>query len=208
MNTQHRLLRVVVLVTLGLLGSRAIVDAQVPPDTLVLTETDDGTTADAVVGQAITVNLRGNVTTGYAWVLASINGDSVLTNGPMTYIVDGGGGVGVGGTFCFPFLASDLGDTTLALDYRRLGDITPLQSFTVTIHVTAAPPRLSIRRIEASVAISWPMLGSTNFFLEGTTSLNAPQWAALNVLPLPEGTNYTVNLGTGGHGLYFRLHHP
>jgi len=139
-------------------------------------------------------------------VLVSISGSSALTNGPMTYIADGGGGAGGGGTFCFPFLASNLGDASLALEYRRAGDTTLTQNYAVTIHVTPAPPRLSIRLVEANVVISWPVAGSTSFFLEGTTRLETPQWTALNVLPLPEGANYTVTLGTGGNARYFRLH--
>jgi predicted secreted protein len=205
MKTPLQPLRLVILVAVGLLVSLTSGNAQ-SSDTLVLTEADDGTTANAVVGQAITVNLHGNPTTGFAWVLASSNGDSVLTNGPATYFVDPGGGVGVGGTFSFPFLASKPGDTALSFDYSQWWEEgTPIQSFAVTIHVV--PPRLSIQQGGTNVVISWPIAGSTNFFLEGAPSLEASQWAALNVLPLPEGTNYTVTLGTGGNALYFRLHH-
>jgi predicted secreted protein len=194
----------VVLIAVGLLVSLTTGNAQ-SSDTLVLAEADDGTTANAFVGQAITVNLHGNPTTGFAWVLASSTGDSVLTNGPATYIADPGGGAGIGGTFSFPFLASKPGDTALSFDYRRSGEGTPIQSFAVTIHVS--PPRLSIQQLGSNVVISWPIAGSTNFFLEGAPSLEPPQWAALNVLPLLDGTNYTVSLGTGGNALYFRLHH-
>jgi inhibitor of cysteine peptidase len=188
--------------------SRSTCEAQVgPPGTLVLTEADNGTTANAVVGQAIAVDLRGNLSTGYSWVLANTNGISVLTNGPMNYTVDPGGGVGVGGTFTFSFLAVTPGDTALPFEYRPPGGGPPAQTFTVTIHVTTAPPRLSIQLAKTNVFISWPIAGSTNFFLEGAASLSPWQWAALNVLPLPEGTNYTVTLGTSTNPLYFRLRH-
>jgi predicted secreted protein len=207
MKTLHQCLRVVLLVVVGMLISQSTCDAQVLPlDTLVLTETDDGTTANAVVAQAITVNLRGNLSTGFAWLLGSVTGDSVLANGPTSYVVDPGGGVGVGGTFTFPFLASKEGDTVLSFEYRRSGGGTPIQSFAVTIHVTAAPPRLSIKLAEANVVISWPIVNSTNFFLEGASSFEPSQWEALNVLPLSDGTNLTVTLGTGGKSVYFRLH--
>ncbi len=178
-----------------------------PPATLVLTEADNGTTVGAIMGQSIQVDLRGNPTTGYAWVLAGTNGDSVLPNGPVDYTQDPGGGVGRGGTFAFPFLAARAGDTTLSFEYRPPGGGVPPQSFTVTIQVVAAGlPRLSIRLVQTEVVISWPMAGSTNFFLESSPGLDPPQWAVLNVLPLPQGTNYTVTLGAGGTALYFRLH--
>lgn len=175
--------------------------------TLILTNSDNGTTAKVSVGQRISVNLAGNVTTGYAWTLTSISSDSVATNGPMTYTVNQGGGTGVGGTFSFPFLAVKPGDATFGFEYRRAGDNFPAQTFTVTIHVTAVPPLLSISLIQASIVISWPIAGSTNFFLEGTPRFAPPQWSALNALPIAEGTNYTVKLGANGNGLYFRLRH-
>jgi predicted secreted protein len=204
MNACHPCSFVAILFAGGVLALGAVGEAQVGP-TLVLTEADNGTVVSAVVGQGIVVDLRGNLTTGYAWELASASGDSVVTNGAMSYTVDPGGGVGVGGTFSFPFLAAKEGDTALGFDYRRSGDTTPAKSFAVTIHVTSAQPRLSIRLSNKEVVISWPIAGSTNFFLEGATSLEPAQWAALNVLPLPEGTNCTVTLGNGGAGLYFRL---
>jgi predicted secreted protein len=208
MNALHPHSFGVVLLSIALLLSRTTCEAQVVlPGTLVLTEADNGTTANAVIGQAIAVHLRGNLSTGYAWALANSNGISVLTNGPTTYTVDPGGGVGVGGTFSFPFLAVTPGDTALTFEYRPPGGGPPAQTFTVTIHVMTAPPRLSIELAKTNVVISWPIAGSTNFFLEGATSLSPWQWAALNVLPLPQGTNYTVTLGTSDSPLYFRLHH-
>ncbi len=209
MNTPSPHALPAVRIALGLLVSLTAGEAQVtPPATLVLTEADNGTTVGAVVGQAIQVDLRGNPSTGYAWVLAGTNGGSVLPNGPVDYTQDPGGGVGRGGTFAFPFLAAGAGDTTLSFEYRPPGGGAPPQSFTVTIQVAAAPPpRLSIKLVQTAAIISWPMASSTNFFLEGSPALDPPQWAALNVAPLPEGTNYTVTLGAGGKALYFRLHH-
>jgi hypothetical protein len=121
--------------------------------------------------------------------------------------VDAGGGVGVGGTFAFPLLAAEPGDTALAFENRRPSGGPPAQSFGLTIHVMTAPPRLSITLVKTNMVIIWPIATSTNFFLEGTSSLHPSQWAALNALPLPNGTNFTVNLATGGKALYFRLRH-
>ena len=85
-----------------------------PPEALVLTEEDNGKTVAGVVDQPVAVNLRGNPTTGYSWMLASTNGDSVIPTGPATYTADSGGGAGVGGTFSFPFQVVKPGETTLA----------------------------------------------------------------------------------------------
>lgn len=180
--------------------------AQVPPN-LVLTNGANGTTNQAVVGQKIEVDLAGNLSTGYAWMLARLTGTAVATNGPMTYTVDSGGGVGAGGTFRFPFLAVGAGDAALAFNYQRSGDLTPLETLAVTLHITDSPPVLSIKLAGSNAVISWPIAGSTNFFLEGNASFQPGQWLALNVAPLPVGTNYTVTLGTAGNPLNFRLHH-
>ena len=189
----------------GLLGLTTMAQAQVPPAQLILTDADNGATATAVVGESIEVNLRGNITTGYSWVLASFTGSSVETNGAMVYTPDSGGGIGVGGTFSFPFLATALGDTSLAFSYNPPGSGPPAQAFTVTIQVLP-PPSLTIQLVQTNVVISWPIANSTNFFLEGTRTLAPAQWSALNVLPLPEGTNFVVTLGVSGSSLFFRLH--
>jgi predicted secreted protein len=175
---------------------------------LVLTEQDNGKTVAASVDQAILVNLRGNPTTGYTWLLSATNGDSVSATGPRTYTVDPGGGVGRGGTFSFPFSAVKPGQTVLSFDYERYSDPPSVaQTFTVTINVTAEPvlPTLSIELVQTNVVITWPIATSSGFFLEGTATLSPPQWAALNVVALPDGPNYKVILAAFGDSLFFRL---
>jgi len=177
-----------------------------PPD-LILTEQDNGTTVAAFVGQGISVVLPGNPTTGYSWLLTTIKGTSVETNGPAIY-TSSGGPPGSGGTFSFPFLAGQPGSATLALEYRQPWDPqSTAGTFGVTIQVAAAVerPRLAITLSTTNIVITWPMAGSSGFFLEGTSSLSQPNWAALNVLPLPEGTNYSATLGHDGPSLFFRL---
>ena len=73
---------------------------------LVLTEQDNGQTVGAVIDQTILVNLRGNPSTGYTWLLTSTNGDSVVPTGPAAYTPDAGGGPGTPATFSFPLRAN------------------------------------------------------------------------------------------------------
>ena len=195
-----------VVTTLALLLWPAAGHAQAPPPaTLVITQAEDGATVSAALGQAIDVELRGNPSTGYDWALTSFNGDSVLTNGPVTFTPDQPGLVGSPGTWSFPFLAAQAGNTTLTFEYEPPGGGLPPESFTVTIQV-APPPSLSIKLLGSNLVLSWPIANSTGFFLEGATTLEPLQWAALNVQPLAAGTNYTVTLGAGGGALFFRLH--
>jgi len=179
-----------------------------PPDELIVTEEDNGKTVTAVVDQTIAVNLRGNPTTGFQWLLTAAAGDSVVDTGPVIYTPDPGGGVGAGGTFSFPFRAVSPGQTSLAFDYRQPWDpASSAELFVVTIDVSTGDmlPRLTIELVNGSVVIRWPMANSTGFFLEGATRLQPPDWAALNVLPLPEGDRFSVTLSTTGNMLLFRL---
>jgi len=175
---------------------------------LVLTAEDDGRTVAVVADQSILINLPGNPSTGYTWLLMSTNGDSVIPTGPAAYIPDPGGGPGSPGTFSFPFLAVHVGATTLALDYLQPWEPTNVaRTFSVTIQVTAhtSGPPLSIEFVGSNVVIIWPQAGSTDFYLEGTQTLSPPTWAALNVLPQPVGSDYQVTIAASGAGLFFRL---
>ncbi len=189
-----------------LAGASALVfvaEAKAQPK-LVLTQADNGSTVIVSAGQAIEVDLRANPSTPISWVLSSTNFGAVLTNGPAVFTPDQPGLPGSGGTNAYPFIAAEPGDTTLQFDYLPLGGGPAVQTFTVTLHVVG--PALSISLLGTNLVLSWPVFGSTNFFLEGSPGLAPPQWAALNVLPLSDGTRYNVTLGAEGIALYFRLH--
>lgn len=194
-----------------LVGMLLLVAGVAVPSTaqeLVVTEQNDGGSVEAVLGQTILVDLRGNASTGFSWLLISHQGDSVVVTGPSEYIEDPGGGSGRPGTFSFPFRAAELGVTTLTLHYLQPWDpASVLQTFSITITVRAeAPgPRLSIALVGTDAVISWPQAGSDGFILEGTQSLSAPNWAVLNALPLPVGSDYQVTLAAAGQALFFRL---
>ncbi len=181
--------------------------AQTPPPTLILTETNNGTTVGAVLQQPISVHLRGNATTPYSWYFIDTSGSSVVTNGPSAYVPDFPGLPGTPGTFEFPFLAAQAGVTTLHFAEHLYGDPqVVLATFEVTIDVTNAHPILSIALVGNDVLITWPNTTSSDFNLEATLSLTAPQWALLNVVVQDDGQNYWVRLGHSGPSLFFRLH--
>ena len=189
--------------------ARCVAQGSPPPGGLILTETDNGQTVTAVVGEPIAINLRGNPSTGYAWSQTSTNGDSVVANGTATYTSDPGGGAGVGGTYLFPFSGVKPGQTTLALAYSQpWNPASPAQTFLVTINVAADDvlPRLYIELVNGTVVIRWPIANSDGFYLEGATELQPADWAALNVAAVPDGDLYKVTLGASGNMLFFRLH--
>ncbi len=174
---------------------------------LVLTEADNGSTVTALVDQSIVINLRGNPSTGFTWQLMSTNGDAVIPTGPLTYTPDPGGGPGSPGTFSLPFRAVHAGATTLTLAYVQPWDPAgAVQTFSATIVVAEGlTPRLSITLTATDVLITWPQAGSADFYLEGSPGLFPSAWAALNVLPLPVGSDYQVTLPASDRSLFFRL---
>ena len=176
---------------------------------LVLTEDDNGRTAGAQVGQSIAVRLRGNPSTGFAWVLASLDGSALVADGDPVYIPDPGGGAGTGGTFEFAFRAATAGSGALAFDYRYPWDpLSTIDTFAVTVVVTAPvePPRLFIELVDDRVELRWLIAGSEGFLLEGTPTLSPARWSAPNVVVVQDGDWYKAALSHSGERLFFRLH--
>ena len=176
--------------------------------TIVLTEADNGKTGMAARGQSILINLRGNPTTGFQWVLTATNGNSVVPTGTNTFTSDDGAGTGRPGTFSFPFQVLNFGSTTLSFVYIQPWNPQNIQqTFTVTIGSGDMPgaPQLAAALDGKNVVITWPIAFSSGFYLEGTQSLSPPSWSASNALPVPDGFNYKVVLGAAGGSLYFRM---
>jgi inhibitor of cysteine peptidase len=173
--------------------------------TLVLTEQDNGKTVIDTVGSSLVVQLRGNPTTGYVWALISTNGDSVSVTGDWSYTPDSGGLVGGGGVFNLPMQAVRVGPTTLSFNYARPFDPqNPAQSYTVTVNVVNIP-RLAVQlQGRTNVLVSWPIENNDGFYIEGSRTVSLG-WAALNVVTVLLGTNYTVSLPVSGNLLFFRL---
>ena len=174
---------------------------------LIITTNDNAKTVSAVVRQGIQVQLRSNPSTGFTWLLTSTNGTSVAPTGDSTYVPDPGGATGSGGTLTIPLRAMQPGSTTLVFSYVRPWAPTDVaEAFTVTITVAgqALGPRLFVGMGGTNVVVSWPRTVPNSFYLEGSRALSTG-WAALNALPLPDGTNYTVALPPTGERLFYRL---
>ena len=177
-----------------------------PPE-LVLTEAENGKSVPVILFQSVAINLPGNPSTGYTWLLTSTNGNSVVSTGPGIYLPAGGGIPGGDATFHLPFQAIHPGATTLGFTYLQLWNpVGASQSYTVNLEVAPDPrPRLLIERTPLGIALRWPIANSAGFYLEGTTQMDTSHWAALNALPLREGQDFVVRLGLYPEKLYFRL---
>lgn len=106
---------------------------------VAVTSADSGKTNTVKVGQVIVVSLDGNITTGYAWDMAGIKGDSVAQEGKVEYLQKAHpeGMVGGGGMFQAKFKAKKPGKTIVKLEYARSWekDQKPARTFEITISV-------------------------------------------------------------------------
>jgi inhibitor of cysteine peptidase len=130
-------MRRLLVVLFWLAGISCLFAAQQKP--LELTAADNGKTNSVIAGQAIVVSLKGNITTGYGWELAGIDGKSVVPVGEIKYRADAHpeGMVGAGGVFQAKFKALKPGKTTIRLKYCRPWEKNekPAESFAITLLV-------------------------------------------------------------------------
>ena len=106
---------------------------------IMLTMEDSGKTTDLQVGQAVTITLKGNPTTGYEWTTTAFDNDGVLTtlaDGVYTPNPNSPGLVGVGGVYVRTYQAAHAGRATLTLVYARSWQTgAPAKTFTATFIV-------------------------------------------------------------------------
>jgi inhibitor of cysteine peptidase len=109
-----------VFVVLSLSCATAPVEAP-PPSQPRMTVSEPGGPVALAVGQELAVQLQANVTTGYAWSVASPVPEVLTVVEPGTYRASAAseGRVGAGGTTSFVFRAVRPGKGVLDLAYRR-----------------------------------------------------------------------------------------
>jgi inhibitor of cysteine peptidase len=113
--------------------------AQPPtPDEVRLTEKggDCGSTVELDTGDALTLALEGNPTTGYVWDIEANDPAVIKPTGEPEFNADSNA-VGAGGTVTFRFTAVAKGQVTLRLTYHRPFEVNvpPLKSCELTINV-------------------------------------------------------------------------
>jgi inhibitor of cysteine peptidase len=111
---------------------------------LDLTEQDNGRSVSIAVGEAVSITLAGNPTTGYTWELADIDW-AVLASDPEPAFKADSSLTGAGGKFTFRFFALKAGSSAVKLTYRRPWekDVPPLRSVELTLTVLPPEPRVT-----------------------------------------------------------------
>lgn len=120
-----------------------------PLQDVLISAADAGKTRQAEPGQLIAIDLKGNPTTGYGWVLESLEGEAVVQVGGIKFVeaaknippAEAGEQriVGAGGIFHATFEAGKEGKATVKMVYRRPWekDKDPAETFSVMIEVVA-----------------------------------------------------------------------
>jgi inhibitor of cysteine peptidase len=89
------------------------------PDSLRLTQEDDGGSFEIRVGGTIELSLEANPTTGYAWEMDDADPETSLIEeiGEPNFVSDNPDAVGAGGILTFTFRAVDRGEMVIKLVY-------------------------------------------------------------------------------------------
>jgi len=152
-----------------------------------LTGQDSGRSISVPLTETLTVTLAGNPTTGYLWELTAVDREVLAMENEPVFTPDssltGGGGKN---TFCFT--PRKPGTTTLKLVYHRPWEkgVKPLQTFDLTVSVTAAESHVN----------SAGYRSSSGEVLKASFDLNLHQVK----VTLPDGRSVTLPAAPSGSG--------
>jgi len=103
-----------------------------------ITAVDNGKQITLQSGDAMTLTLESNLTTGYSWQVLAIDNRVLIQEGDPEYkdATGSDGVVGAGGTQTFRFKAVGAGETSLELGYMRPWEaVPPIKTFSVQVIV-------------------------------------------------------------------------
>ncbi|MDO8736813.1 MAG: protease inhibitor I42 family protein [Thermoleophilia bacterium] len=105
--------------------------------TLDVAERDSGSSVALKPGATLEVTLSSNPSTGYHWVVSSIDTGSLQQVGGAEYTPDpdSEGLIGSGGTDTFRFKAISPGDATIVMDYLTPDNQPSDTTFTITTNI-------------------------------------------------------------------------
>jgi inhibitor of cysteine peptidase len=117
----------VAVLALGTVGCAADAD-------LVVGEADDGEAVEIAKGGTLTVELPGNPTTGYNWLVAELP-ECLKAPDEPGFEADSDA-IGAGGTITLVFEAVSEGEGTLELQYARAWEsVQPLETYSIDVTV-------------------------------------------------------------------------
>jgi predicted secreted protein len=125
-----------IILTFAVLGLFSLTSCAIfnGPTTMNLDNKSNGKNIKAKTGDTIVINLKGNATTGYTWVLQKYN-EELLKFIDVKYETENSNLMGAGGTWVATFQIIKSGSSKIEFDYKRPWETkkTPLQNYIVTI---------------------------------------------------------------------------
>ena len=108
------------------------------PSPVVLTESGSGSKVVLNQGQTISVSLKENPSTGYAWEIVPGAELYLSQQGASQFVSDSSNTAGAGGVRTFTYLAIASGDCTLKLIYHQpwMTTVPPANTFEVAITIS------------------------------------------------------------------------
>lgn len=95
-------------------------------DPPILEMSDSGSTIELAVGESFLVDLAGNPSTGFAWLIEDLD-ETMIVLKDQEFGEQANGAVGAGGRFVFEFEATGAGETDIELRYRRSWEEEPAE---------------------------------------------------------------------------------
>ena len=104
--------------------------------TISIGANDSGKTITLHQGDTLIVTLEGNTTTGYNWIMQTMDPAILTQIGEPAYTAESNQ-IGAPGTISLTFQSVETGEAKLVLNYMRAfeTDIAPLHTFEVTVEV-------------------------------------------------------------------------
>ncbi|MBN1153509.1 protease inhibitor I42 family protein [candidate division KSB1 bacterium] len=105
-------------------------------EVLLLDESNHSQTFYMTKGDEVVISLESNPTTGYKWEIVAIDTQVIVEKQRSDYVSQSKR-LGASGTQRFYLIASDAGNSELALEYRRSWEreVQPIKRYSVKIHV-------------------------------------------------------------------------
>jgi predicted secreted protein len=96
------------------------------PKIVRVDEKNNHTTIEVKVGNQLEINLFGNPTTGYTWMITQVDNNILVSSGDPVF-EEQSDALGAGGRFTYRFFALTSGETQFKMEYRN-----PSESITTT----------------------------------------------------------------------------
>ncbi len=136
---KFRVVSIIALMTLAVVAAGRPAFAQAPPQTVDISDPQDGGKLMVFVGDTVEVRLHSTPGTGYSWQVIQVDKNVLSQRKAPVFVPPPQNFPGAQGHLVFDFLAATPGVSTLQLAYARPWEKGTAPARTFTIDVTVRP---------------------------------------------------------------------